>query len=75
MAQLTKLVSEVHSRYRERKAREGIEGADIDPNSHEWERERRKARHMLGRISAVASKVGMLEEEGEGLCSPSFNSL
>ena len=62
MAQLTKLVKEVNSRYRERSARIGIEGADIDPASREYEYEKRKARKLVSRISTVASKAGLLDD-------------
>lgn len=75
MAQLKKRVSEVHSRYRERTAREGILGAELKQDARELELERRKARKLNARISAVADKVGGQGKEGilSAFCKQSSN--
>ena len=62
MGQFKQLVTDVHSRYRARKERDGI---DENGDAQELGRnERRKAKRRAGRISEVADKAGMLGDDG-----------
>ena len=62
MGQFKQLVTDVHSRYRARKERDGI---DENGDAQELGRnERRKAKRRAGRLSEVADKAGMLGDDG-----------